>query len=189
MLIALSPSLAVPTSCAPSARASSSCSRSAASGSSSAIRTRSGLPQTLVSTGIVSDTLYPPLGHRPVAAARAVAPAGLQPLADVGEAEPGAFMSGGGKLVLAAMLQPVADLDGHPVLSELPRLDADDHGLAALRHAIFDCILDDRLEEERGEPCLLEFRRNVDFDRSADREIAPSRCRGKAVGDRSPRRG
>src|SRR5574338_197764 len=76
-LIAESPSLAVPTSCAPSARASRSCSRSAAS-------------------------------HRTEAAAGAPAEPRLEALAHVREADAGAFVGRGGKLVLAAVLQLVA---------------------------------------------------------------------------------
>jgi hypothetical protein len=50
------------------------------------------------------------------------------------------------------------------VIVEVPRLDPDDDRLAALRHAIFDGVLDDRLEQERGKARLLELRRDVDLD-------------------------
>ncbi len=109
-LIAQSPSLAVPTSCAPSARASSSCSRSAASGSSSAIRTRSRSCSAIGFDRHGERDLVAAARHRPEAAARPASEPRLEPLADVGEAEAGALVGGCRKLVLAAILQPVADL-------------------------------------------------------------------------------
>src|SRR5436190_1407000 len=146
-LIAESPSLAVPTSCAPSARASNSCRRSAASGSSSAINTLSVLASAIGLDRHRQRYLVAAAGHRAEAAAGAAAEARFQPLADVGEADAGPFVGRGGQLVLAAMLEAIADLEHHPVVVEVTRLDPDHHRLAALRHAIFDRILHDRLEQ------------------------------------------
>ena len=56
-------------------------------------------------------------------------------------------MSGGRELVLAPVLEPIADFQHHLPVFSLPRGDPDHDRLAALGHAIFDRILDDRLEE------------------------------------------
>src|SRR3954451_25214054 len=162
--IAESPSLAVPTSCAPSALASSSCSRSAANGSSSAIKTRSGLTSTIHFHRHRQGHLVAAVVHWAKTAARPIAEPRFKTLADVGNAEPGTFVRGRRKLVLAAMLQPIADLQQHPTVEHALRLDADDDRLAALGHAIFDCILDDRLEQQRRQPRLFELLGDVDFD-------------------------
>src|SRR5690242_20050680 len=95
--------------------------------------------------------------HGAVAAARAIAPARFKALGDVGEPDTGPLVGGGRELVLAAMLQPVADLEHHSVIVEMACLDADHNRLAALRNAIFDRILDNRLEYERGHARLLEL--------------------------------
>src|SRR5213075_1154161 len=98
-LIADSPSLAVPTSCAPSALASSSCSRSAASGSSSAISTLSGLVSGIDHYRHGQRDLVPAGVHRAEAASRAAAEAGLEALADIRETDASAFMRRGRKLI------------------------------------------------------------------------------------------
>src|SRR6476469_678831 len=125
-LIALSPSLAVPTSCAPSARASSSWSRSAASGSSSAMSTRSGLLSAIRFYRHGQRHFEPAAAHRSIPAAGAACPARFEALADVDETEAGSLVRGGRELVLAAMLQPVADFEHHPVIVEVPGLQPDD---------------------------------------------------------------
>src|SRR5699024_6868557 len=96
---------AVPTSCAPSARASSNWSRSAASGSSSAIRTRNGFGSAIRLDRHCERNLELAVVHRAIAASRAVAPSGFEPLADVAEAKAGAFVGRGGQFFLAAVLQ------------------------------------------------------------------------------------
>jgi hypothetical protein len=53
---------------------------------------------------------------------------------------------------------------------EVAGLDPQDDGLAAFRHAIFDRILYDRLEHERGKARLLQLRRHVDLDVQAVRK-------------------
>src|SRR6476469_195708 len=166
-LMAESPSLAVPTSCAPSALASNSCSRSAASGSSSAISTR----RTSVS-GIhfhrhCERNPVPARAHRSETAARVAAEARLKPLTDVGEAKAGAFMRGRRQFILAAVLGLVADFDDHAMIVEVPGTDADHHRPAALGHAIFDGVLDDRLQDQGWEAGLFELLRNVVFDGEA----------------------
>src|SRR5689334_19032861 len=118
-LIADSPSLAAPTSCAPSARASSSCNRSVASGSSSAIRTLSCLLSDIHLHRHCERYFVPTAGHRSKPAARVVSPARFEALANVGEAEAGSFVGGGGERFLAAILQPIADLEHHPVIVEM----------------------------------------------------------------------
>ena len=47
---------------------------------------------------------------------------------------------------------------------EVACLNPDDDRLAALGHAIFDRVLDDRLENQRGQAGGLELRRDVDLD-------------------------
>src|SRR5689334_1939290 len=136
-LIADSPSLAAPTSCAPSALARRSCSRSVASGSSSAMRTLSGLFSDMRLHRHCERYFVPTAGHRSISAACTAAPAGLEPLADIGEAEARAFVGCGGELILTAILQAIADLQHHPVAVEMARFDADEHCLAALRHPVF----------------------------------------------------
>src|SRR5689334_18103960 len=143
--MALSPSLAVPTSCAPSARASSSCSLSAASGSSSAMSTRNGSVSGIRLHRHSQRNLVPAVVHRAEAAARARAPARFEALADIGEPQARSLVGRSGQDVLAAVLEAIADFDDHPVVVQVTRFDADHHGLAALRYAVLDRILDDRL--------------------------------------------
>ena len=75
-------------------------------------------PQPFVSTGMVSATLIAAAGRSGRTGTRAAAEARLEPLADVGEAEAGAFVGRRRQLVLAAVLQPVADLEDHPAVVE-----------------------------------------------------------------------
>src|SRR6185369_5873705 len=121
--MALSPSLAVPTSCAPSARASRSWSLSAARGSSSAMSTRSGSTSAIRLHRHCERHLVPAAGHGAKTAARAGPPARFKALADIGEAEACSFVGGGWKVFLAAMFQPVADLKQHAMVVEMLRLD------------------------------------------------------------------
>src|SRR5438067_4725705 len=166
-LIADSPSLAVPTSCAPSALASSSCSRSAASGSSSAMRTRSTSASAMGLDRQRQRNLEPTAGHWAEAAARTASKPRLETLAHIGKAEARSLVGGGRKLVLAAVLQPIADLQHHASVAEVAGLNANDHGLATFRHTIFYRILDDRLKEERRKARRLELLRNIDLDMEA----------------------
>src|SRR4051794_10664985 len=124
-LIADSPSLAAPTSCAPSARARSSCNRSVASGSSSAMRTLSGLFSDMRLHRHCERYLVPAAGHWSISAACPAAPARLQPLTDICKAEARSFVRGGRHLLLAAVLQTIADLEHHPVVVEVTRVDVD----------------------------------------------------------------
>src|SRR3954447_7433414 len=162
--MALSPSLAVPTSCAPSARANNSWSRSAANGSPSAIKTRRGSVSDIRLHRHCQRYLVAAAGHRSISAARPSAPARFEALADIGKAEAGSFMGGGGQFVLAAMLQAIADFERHPLVVERACFDLDGDRLAALRNAIFDRILDDRLQQQRGQARLFQFCRHVDLD-------------------------
>src|SRR5690349_13541332 len=135
-LIAESPSLAVPTSCAPSARARSSCKRSAASGSSSAIRTLRERASAILFHGQSKRDLVAAAGHRPEPATCSSTEAGVEPLTDVCQAKSGALVRRRGKLVLAAVLQAIADFQDHAVIVQMAGLYTDHHGLAAFRDAI-----------------------------------------------------
>src|SRR4051794_6099613 len=74
------------------------------------------------------------------------------------------------KLILAAVLQPVADLQHHAAVTQVTRLDPDDHGLAALGYAVFDRILDDRLKDQRRKPRGFQRLRNFNLDVKTVRE-------------------
>src|SRR5687767_7055596 len=149
---ALSPSLAVPMRSTPEHLASSSCSRSAASGSSSAIN--------ILSSG--SSPIGPVQRQRhdhPIAttvdgsevALRRVAEAGPQALADVAEAEAGAF---GRILALArqSVLAAVADFHLDPAGTGLLRRNAQDDFVAGRRDSVLDRILDHGLQDQGREP-------------------------------------
>src|SRR5437762_5258217 len=114
------------------------------------MRTRNGLNSDIRFHRHCKRYFKPAAVHWAIAAARPITPARFKSLADVREAEAGSFVGGRGELVLAAVLQAIADLEDHSTVVEMPRLDADHHRLTALRHAIFDRILDDRLQQQRG---------------------------------------
>src|SRR6476646_9698048 len=89
-------------------------------------------------------------------------------------------MGRGGKLILAAILEAVANLERHAPVSQRLRLDPDHNRLSALGDAIFDRILDDRLEEKGRKARLLKVFGNIDLDmkpvgetRLLDVEIEP----------------
>ena len=191
MRTALSPSLAVPTRSTPSIRASSSCSRSAASGSSSAIRILKRLRQSSVVHRHGERNLDSRLGDRAEAAVGAAAETRLEPLADVGEAEPGALVRrdrGGdssGRPARARLMTSSCIRPPSRRRAAIVKIDR----LAGRRDAIFDRILDQRLEDQRRERAPRRGRRERRSRPSAGRGSGPSRCRDRAAGARSPRPG
>ncbi len=72
-----------------------------------------------------------------------------------------------GSSFLAAILQPVTDFEQHLAIGRGFRLNFDKHRLAAFRHAIFDRVFDDRLQQQGGQPRLQKALRNVNLDLQA----------------------
>ena len=143
-----------------------------------------------ISTGMVSATLYPP----PVIGPNRQ----LERDRRTGRRAAGRHWRGRGRFLhawppearrLPPFFRRLLISSAHsPVEGRLGR-DSDDHRLAALRHAIFDRILDDRLEDQRRKPRLLELVRERRSRHAGGRESAPSRCRDRAAAGRSPRPG
>ena len=187
-----SPSLAVPTRSTPALRASSSCSRSAASGSSSAIRTLSGGSsiRSIQRQGQVD--LIAALGERAKARSSPAPPkrasSRWQTLARPTPVP--SIRSLSRRRGLAAGLAAVGDAIEHAAVAErfAPRSSGSTI-VAGRRDAIFDRILDQRLEDQRRQPRRFRVRRARRSRPSAGSGSGPSRCRDRAAGGRSPRPG
>jgi hypothetical protein len=108
--------------------------------------------------------LVPAAGHPPEAAACAASEACFEALAHIGKPEAGSLVRGGRELVLAAVLQPIAEGQLHSPVAAVAGLNANQQSLAAFLYAIFDRVFDDRLEEKRRKARRLELLWNIDLD-------------------------